>query len=248
MSQAMPTRSGGAGTPAAAGAGEGLGGGDRACARCAWEASALPMRSRPGGTFEVVVTLSRSCLAVVLLQRPGEAAGGGCLVVAGVAGAGDRRGQGLVAEGVAGCLARAVPGVFLLLACLRRAGRGGWRRGEVRLDGVADRLDRLADRVQQVRDAGLGRGGRGGVGVEAEDAAPAAGQPGQGAGVAVGGLVGLAPGGPQPGQGDRADGRLDLGGDRGGSAGSRMPASSRARIRAAASRPRGGQRGPRRRR
>src|ERR1035441_4392566 len=60
MSQAMPSRSGGAGTRRLVVRVKGSAVGTAPAARCAWEARALPMRSRPGGIFEVVGALSRA--------------------------------------------------------------------------------------------------------------------------------------------------------------------------------------------
>jgi hypothetical protein len=82
--------------------------------------------------------------------------------------------------------------------------------------GFRSRSCSNADRVQQVGEAGLNRGGRGGVGVDAEDAAPAAGEADHGAGVVVGGPVGGLPGGLEALEGLGADRLLDLGGDIGG--------------------------------
>jgi len=57
-----------------------------------------------------------------------------------------------------------------------------------------------------------GGGGRRGAGVDAEDAAPAAGEPRQGPGVVIGDLQELAPGGAQPLQRVAAGDSLDQGG------------------------------------
>ena len=59
MSQAIPTRSGGAGTRRLRVLVKGSAVGTAPAARWALPARALPMRRRPGGTLEVTVTLSR---------------------------------------------------------------------------------------------------------------------------------------------------------------------------------------------
>ena len=136
--------------------------------------------------------------------------------VAGLAGAGDGARGGAAGEDLAGGAVGVDAGGVLGVAFGLPAGREGRRRGEVRLDGGGDRVDGLADGVQQVGEADLDGGGRGGVGVDAEDAAPAAGEADHGAGVVVGDLVGFLPGGFQPLEGIGADRLLDLGGDVGG--------------------------------
>ena len=218
MSQAMPTRRGGAGTRRLRVRVKGSAVGTAPAARWAADASALPTRSRPGGTFEVVVTLSRSPAVASRRARARRRA----------AAASSWRGSRLpvTARGVvflpktsrAALLGVASHGL-LVLALLGCAGREGGRRGEVGPDGGLDLLDGLADRVEEVGEVDIDRGGRGGVGVDAEDAAPAAGEPGHGPHVAVGGPVDLAPGGAEPGEAVRADDGLDLGGDRLGLAG-----------------------------
>ena len=90
----------------------------------------------------------------------------------------------------------------------------------------------------------MGAGGAA-SGVQAEDAAPAAGQADHGAGVVVGDLVGGLPGVLQPFEGTGADRLPDLGSDISGLGVLQMPASRRARTRAAATpRPRGEYPGP----
>ena len=230
---ADPQRRGG--DPAAAGAGEGLGG-----------------RDCPGGALG----LAGQCLAHAepagrdlggdgdggalagggVAQRAGEAAGGGGLVVAGVAGAGDRPGPGLAAEDLAGGPVGVAADGLLVLALVGCVGReGGRRRGEVGGDRLGDLLDGPGEGFGELGGDGDDQGGgRGGVGVDAEDAAPAAGEGGPGAQVAVGG-------GWNSRQVARRRARLSvpmaastLAVTGAVSSGSRMPASSRASRRAAA--------------
>ena len=109
------------------------------------------MRRRPGGTFEVMVTLSRSAGGGVA-QGAGEAAGGGGLVGAGVAGAGDRPGRVLRPKtSRAASLGVAAHGL-LVLALFGGAGReGGRRRGEVvATTASASLLDGVGDGVGEV--------------------------------------------------------------------------------------------------
>ena len=94
---------------------------------------------------------------------------------------------------------------------------GGGVKSALTAASISSMASRIASRRSERLD--LDGGGRGGVGVDAEDAAPAAGEPGHGPHVAVGGPVDLAPGGAEPGEAVRADDGLDLGGDRLGLAG-----------------------------
>ena len=218
MSQAMPSRSGGAGTRRLVVRVKGSAVGTAPAARCAWEASAFPMRSRPGGTLLVTVTVSRPPAVAsrrVRARRRAAAASSSLGSRVRVA----ARGRDPAAEGVPGCLVGGGPGLVFFFALAQGAGREGRRRGEVGFDGGLDLGDGVADGVQEVGEVDLDGGGRGGVGVDAEDAAPAAGESCHGFHVAVVGVVDLAPGGAEPGEGIGADDLLDLGGDRGGLAG-----------------------------
>ena len=107
---------------------------------------------------------------------------------------------------------------LLVLALVGGVGReGGRRRGEVGGDRLGEYLDGAGEGLGELGgDLDDQGGGRGLVGVEAEDAAPAAGEGDPGAQVVVGDPRGTRARWPAAGRGLGADGGLDLGGDRGG--------------------------------
>ena len=221
------------GHAAAAGAGEGLGGGQGAGGALGVGGQHLP-HPQPAGRDRGGDGDGGALAGGGVAQGAGQAAGGGLLGVAGLAGAGDGRRRGAAGEDLAGGAVGVDAGGVLGVAFGLPAGREGRRRGEVGLDGGADRVDGVADGVEQVGEVDLDGGGRGGVGVEAEDAAPAAGEADHGAGVVVGDLVGGLPGVFEALEGIGADRLVDLGGDGGGLGGFEDAGVSRARTRAAA--------------
>ena len=217
MSQAIPTRSGGAGTRRLRVLVKGSAVGTAPAARWALPARALPMRRRPGGTLEVTVTVS----------RPPAVASRSARVRRRAAAASSSRGSRVpvIARGRV-CLPKtsraarsALPrDGLLVLALVGGVGReGGRRRGEVGGDRLGEYLDGAGEGLGELGgDLDDQGGGRGLVGVEAEDAAPAAGEGYPGAQVVVGDRVELAPGGPQPAEASVPMAASTLGGDRGG--------------------------------
>ena len=177
MSQAIPTRSGGAGTRRLRVRVKGSAVGTAPAARWARAARALPMRSRPGGTLEVTVTVARSPAVASRSARVRRRA------AAASSSRGSRvpvtaRGRVLrpkTSRAARSALPRAAFSCSRLSAAPGGKGGGGGAKSAATASASISmaRARALASSEGIVMIEG---GGRGGVGVEAEDAAPAAGE------------------------------------------------------------------------
>ena len=177
MSQAMPTLSGGAGTRRLRVRVKGSAVGTAPAARWARAATARLMRSRPGGSWEVAVVVAR-CRR---WRRAARGRGGGRRRPRRRGGRGcpwrRRAGPRCRRPSRAALLGAAAGGVLggALGGLAGREGGGGGAKSAATVGG--DLPDGLGDGLGELGgDLDDDRGGRRGVGVDAEDAAPAAGE------------------------------------------------------------------------